>query len=256
MIDWESDHSFRFQVTPHIDDLLRANRIHLKNVTPNSAVVARRNWKMQKYIVLHRGNHIPDVGSFSYSHSPLDHFLTVGRYCSIAIDFNVLGPEHPHHWAMMSEIGYQSNIAAAGAREDFGKPEEPPFFYNAFRPMPVIGNDVWIGQGARIKRGIVVGDGAVIAAGAVVTKDVPDYAIVGGVPAKIIKYRFNEKLIGRYQSLRWWDYAEPDFYKFPINDPEQFLDTFEDAIVSGKITKWHPELPTLYDAIREVMLSI
>jgi len=68
-----------------------------------------------------------------------------------------------------------------------------------------IGNDVWIGTRALIMDGVTVGDGAVIGAGAVVTKDVPPYAIVGGVPAKIIKYRFSEKKISQMLELQWWN---------------------------------------------------
>lgn len=68
-----------------------------------------------------------------------------------------------------------------------------------------IGNDVWIGYGAKIMSGISIGNGAIVAAGAVVTKDVPPYAIVGGVPAHIIRYRFEQQIIDRLQNLKWWD---------------------------------------------------
>lgn len=69
----------------------------------------------------------------------------------------------------------------------------------------VIGSDVWIGARAAILEGVTIGDGAVVAAGAVATKDVPPYAIVGGVPAKIIKYRFDEETIKKLLELKWWD---------------------------------------------------
>jgi len=71
----------------------------------------------------------------------------------------------------------------------------------------VIGNDVWIGMNANIKRGITIGDGAVIGAGAVVTHDVPPYAIVGGVPAHIIKYRFDKEQINKLLQNKWWDWS-------------------------------------------------
>ena len=69
-----------------------------------------------------------------------------------------------------------------------------------------IGNDVWIGANAIILDGITISDGAIIGAGAVVTKDVPPYAIVGGVPAKIIRYRFDEDTIKKLLEISWWDF--------------------------------------------------
>lgn len=95
------------------------------------------------------------------------------------------------------------------------------------RPV-VIGNDVWIGGNVSILPGVRIGDGAVVAAGAVVTKDVDAYAIVGGVPAKLIKYRFDRKDREKLLKIRWWDWTQETieanlelFY-----NPEKFLEIF------------------------------
>lgn len=72
----------------------------------------------------------------------------------------------------------------------------------------IIGNDVWIGDSALLMEGIHIGNGAVVAAGAIVTKDVPPYAVVAGVPAKVIKYRFEKEIYEQLEGTKWWDKGE------------------------------------------------
>lgn len=248
----ENEHTFTFRVNDQLLRLFDDWRIRIAAARPGDALSASKVWPIQKYVGLHCGHSIPQIGSWSYSFSIFEPQMAIGRYCAIALSVGVIGPEHPWHWAMTSDMGYQPSLVAASARKDFGKPEVAPYInhHQAFRPMPRIHNDVWIGQGVLIKRNVTIGHGAVIAAGAVVTKDVPPYAIVGGTPAKIIRYRFHETMIRRFLDLAWWDYAEPDFYGFPINNPERFLGMFEDAVAAGKMEKWRPNTPTLYDVIK------
>ena len=77
-------------------------------------------------------------------------------------------------------------------------------------PISNIGSDVWIGTRAIIMDGINIGDGAIVAAGAVVTKDVPPFAVVGGIPAKVIKYRFAPEVIQRLLEIKWWDLPDEE----------------------------------------------
>lgn len=92
-----------------------------------------------------------------------------------------------------------------------------------------IGSDVWLGQGALILQGVKVGHGAVVAAGSVVTKDVPPYAIVGGVPARVLRYRFDEDTVARLLATAWWqrDFAEIARLAPHFNDADNLLRLLE-----------------------------
>jgi len=153
------------------------------------------------------------VGDFTYYDDPrgpesfesnvLYHFdfngdrLVIGRYCSIAAEvrFIMNGGNHPTSWLSTYPFpvfgeGWESAMPATWPN----------------RGDTVIGNDVWIGYGATIMPGIRIGNGAIIATAAVVTKDVPAYAIVGGNPGTILRYRFDEATIGRLLALQWWNW--------------------------------------------------
>jgi virginiamycin A acetyltransferase len=118
----------------------------------------------------------------------------IGKFCSIGYSCCIGLHEHPLDYLSPSPRLY-------GARTLFRE----PCAWNDFQRPPVIGNDVWLGAHATVLQGVSIGDGAVVAAGAVVTKDVPPYAIVGGVPAKTLRYRFAPDVIERLLEMKWWD---------------------------------------------------
>ncbi len=250
MIVQEADTWFGFRRTAEIDGRLRRSRVFLPDNAAGEEWFAPRRYGVQPYVSLHCGHHVPNIGSFSYSYSAnLDWGMTIGRYCSIAAGVAVLGPEHPTRWAVTSDMAYAPNDFVTAARRDGGVTVESPCGFDAARTMPVIGNDVWIGNDVRLKRGVTIGDGAIIGACSLVTKDVPPYAIVGGVPARLIRYRFDERMIERFMALRWWNYFEPKFRDFGYDKPERFLDVFENAVAAERIRPWHVEGPTLYDLV-------
>lgn len=124
----------------------------------------------------------------------------VGKFCSIAMGVSVGVPQHSLSSVSSHPAFYLRNTPLAKTYSD------RDMFTTSKRTF--IGHDVWIGQNALIMSGLRIGVGAVIGAGAVVTRDVPAYAVVGGVPAQIIKYRFDEKLRNDLLASKWWDLPE------------------------------------------------
>ena len=144
-----------------------------------------------------------NIGSFSFTHSEFPADFTLGRYCSTAWNVNFPAPNHVTNLLSSSLFltgstneHYKTYMEDTG--EAFTNIQSSPQ-----KPGTRIGNDVWIGQGVSILRGLSIGDGSVIAANAVVTRDVPPYAIVGGNPANIIRYRFEKEIITRLLTSKW-----------------------------------------------------
>lgn len=134
-------------------------------------------------------------------HYPVNHDrLTIGKYCSIACGARFLFNSANHSLKSLSTYAFPIFYEEWGL--DVGNVTEA--WDN--KGDIVVGNDVWIGYEAVVMAGVTIGDGAIIGSRAVVTRDVPPYAIVGGVPAKLIRYRFSEKTIERLLAIKWWDW--------------------------------------------------
>lgn len=141
----------------------------------------------------------------------------IGKYCSIANHVFIGGAEHPIDWIGTSPAFYRGRDSIKLKLSEHERPRDK---------ITLIGNDVWIGYRACIKAGVRIGDGAIVGMGAVVTRDVPAYAIVGGNPAKIIRYRFSDDLINDLLECRWWQEDEEllrDASKY-ARDPEKFME--------------------------------
>ena len=146
------------------------------------------------------------VGAFSFPTCYFPGNVNIGRFCSIASNVKIMGGNHPMNRFTTHMLTYNGEFDKYAANE-FGQ----NWVLKPFITKPkntTIGNDVWIGYEAVILAGVTIGDGAIIGTRAVVTKDVPPYTIVGGVPAKPIRKRFDDETIAKLLKLKWWDWSE------------------------------------------------
>lgn len=126
----------------------------------------------------------------------------ISKYCDIARNVRIGATQHPLYRPTTHHMTYRRKLYAVDVNDD------QQFFQNRYNKLTVLDPDVWIGHGAVIQAGVHVGVGAVIGSNAVVTKDVPPYAIVVGVPAKVIRYRFDEEIREKLLEIAWWDWPD------------------------------------------------
>ncbi len=190
------------------------------------------------------------IGAFAYFNAAgttSAYRCNIGRYAQIG-ESSILGPpEHPMNWFSSHPFAftrpkYMPNMYQF---EDFARlapdAQDGPSYADSMPIETTIGHEAYVGVGSFVKRGVRIGHGAVVGAKSIVTKDVPDYAIVTGSPAKLIRMRFAEPLVERFLKLQWWLYdLAPHKKLVDFSKTEATLDYFEEQLADDKLELLKP----------------
>ncbi|MCS0654754.1 CatB-related O-acetyltransferase [Cytobacillus firmus] len=201
---------------------------------------------------------ISKIGGFTYMQGGTFFAVeSIGRFCSLAAGVYTGPAEHPSSFLSSSPFFYTNTNSGKWPTSDkfkkfIDKNKDQIEKTNNIRSNVtrnnskiIIGNDVWIGLNVTILRGVKIGDGAIIASGAVVSKDVPPYAIVGGVPAKIIKYRFDADVIYSLLQIKWWEYQVEILEDMDWSNIRECVELLELRTKTGNYNKFDSSTITL-----------
>lgn len=185
---------------------IRESEIHKTSKIGSGSNVVRLN--MGKYSYMGNYNSVMDT--------------KIGKFCSIASYCAIGGDAHPINMVSTSPVFYNT-------KNVFNKSFHTCDFQEASKV--IIGNDVWIGEKCFIKGGVHIGNGVIIGAHSVVTKDIPDYAIVAGAPARIIRFRFDEVTIKSLTDISWWNWDECKINAFSkyFGDPQKLIEKLQQS---------------------------
>lgn len=183
-----------------------------------------------------------EIGAYSFVRSGIVRYVrSIGRYTSIGPNVVLGDGEHPTDWLSSSPALYSDrqfrffppDVEAAPRRivrrtaDTFSGPQG----------SVEIGNDVWIGANVVVRRGVRIGDGAIVGANAVVIADVPDYAVVAGVPARLLRYRFDARTIADLQALRWWEFDANDLAGVEFPNVRHAIDEISRRAAAGLLQR-------------------
>lgn len=225
------------RATNHLD--VRGRRIVIHHETP----VQINNAPMLIYKDIY-------IGAYSFMRSGIvKHVKKIGRYCSIGPNVTIGEGEHPTTWLTSSPVAYYDlfkwDPKEQGLLKKRAVKQTPENDKSVTHGLTTIGNDVWIGANAVIRRGVTIGDGAIVASGAVVSKDVEPYTIVGGIPAKVIRKKFDDKIVEDMMRVKWWEFNVNDLAGIPFDDPATCLQIIEEREAKGDLKRWPEKFGTV-----------
>lgn len=189
----------------------------------------------------HAPGTLSHMGAFSYAADNDVNIINLmaGRYCSIDIALRIIDGNRPLGAVTSSPYSYGPFYAADNIPQDHVyRARREPFNYT-YGPIK-LGHDVWIGSYCMIKSGVTIGSGAVVTGGSNVVKDVPPYAVVGGNPAEVIRYRFAEDLRARLLAIQWWNVSPRILRDLNMYDPAGFCDRLERMQANGTLVPFVP----------------
>ena len=198
----------------------------------------------EKYLLeKEKKNRHTKIGKYSYG--PLtenNHYLikSIGSFCSFA-DGVMVVRNHPTNYISTHPFIYEAGENDEVRIADYEDYSNKKWFFKGVKPKgyvkknkrSCIGNDVWLGRNVIITNGADIGNGVIAGAGAVITKDIPDYAVVVGVPARIIRYRYNKSQIDALNRIKWWDWSD-ELIRERYNDFYLQIDKFIEKYDNGE----------------------
>ena len=210
------------------------------------------------------------IGAFSFVNLRSVHHETtncaiecqsIGRFCMFAHSINIGFAGHPTDF-ISNHLVFRYDGKTTYAH-DFMKIENDvieekvrkEYIGHSRRPLPKIGNDVWIGYGVTVLNGVTIGDGAVIAACSVVTKDVEPYSIVAGNPARIVRMRFSDKEIEILKRISWWDYGADILHGIDLANSDSGIKELEERVMSGKYRRFCPPKVIVNNKTNEITVE-
>lgn len=197
------------------------------------------------------------VGAFTFFNaagSTSAYRVRFGRYAQIG-ESSILGPpEHPYDWFSTHPFAFTrpSHLPSMYVMPDFARlaPEESDgrSFADETPNDTVIGHEAYVGASCFVKRGVTIGDGAVIGARSLVTRDVPPFAVAVGTPARVVRLRFPERQVERFQTLAWWRYdLAPWKRHVDFSRIEETLSFFEERKAAGELQPLRPDSFRLHE---------